>query len=345
MAHYKSTNFTLDALENRDPLRAQRRIEANMMKLASDVNVSIMNTITNQAAQTVKVTTAAGDFDDIALCQTRFDQIGVPYEERHLGLGPQAAAGLSSYLQGSERPFGNATTDDALKNMKVPFMAGFYAHKLNYVKQLTAAAGGGALTIDTQAAATNYYVPSAITSTTGDEFVNTDNRRQTITVSSTTNVVAGDRFTIDGIFEVHRETKLSTGQLKTFVVIEVVNATTLVISSPIISNQGGSAAEAQYQNCVVTESATASITFLNTVGGAANLFWHRDSVALLPGNISVDNDAGMGVARYTTANGIEIVMTKQGQIDDLKAKYRMDAFYGTVNLDPDMNGVLLFSQT
>jgi hypothetical protein len=54
--------------------------------------------------------------------------------------------------------------------------------------------------------------------------LNVDNRYQTVTVSSTTGVVAGDAFTIDGIEAVHHITKRSTGELKTFRVIEVVTA-------------------------------------------------------------------------------------------------------------------------
>lgn len=344
MSHYKSSNFTLDGKESRDPERINRRIQAAMMKLASDVNVSILDTISSQAAQTIKISTAAGDFDDAALAQTRFDQIGVPDEDRHLGLGPQAAAGFSSYLQGDARSFGNAVTDQALENMKVPFMAGFYTHKLNYVNRLTGASAG-AVTIDTQTAATNYYVPTAVTETTPGEFVNTDNRRQTITVSSTATLKPGDRFTIAGVEEVHRETKKTTGQLKTFVVISITNGTTMVISSPIISAQGASAAEKQYQNCVVSQSATAAITKLNTVDADMNLFWHRDSIAILPGSIVIPEDSGMGIGSFTTDNGITIMLMRQGVIETTKVKYRLDAFYGTVNLDPDMNGVMLFSQT
>jgi hypothetical protein len=344
MSHYKSSNFTLDGQEHRDPQRVERRIQAAMMKLASDVNVSILNTISNQAAQTVKVTTAPGDFDDVTLCQTRFDQIGVPEEDRHIGYSPAASAGLNSFFQGDARSYGNYITDESLKNKMLPYMACFWAHKLNYVNRLDAALGGGALTIDTQVGATNYYVPTAITETTPGEFVNTDNRRHTITVSSTTNVVAGDRFTIGGVFEINREAKLSTGALKTFVVLSVDSGTTMTISSPIISAQGGSDAEKQYQNCTVAPAAAAAITFLNTADADMNLFWHRDAVSILPGNIVIPDDAGMGLGSYTTSNGITITLMRQGAIDTTKVKYRLDAFYGTVLLDPDMAGVQLFSQ-
>ena len=79
-------------------------------------------------------------------------------------------------------------------------------------------------------------------------------------------ILAGDAFTIGNVEAVHHITKQSTGQLKTFRVVAVPSGTTLVITPAIVSNQGGSDAEAQYQNCVVTaQSGTASITWLNNI--------------------------------------------------------------------------------
>jgi hypothetical protein len=51
---------------------------------------------------------------------------------------------------------------------------------------------------------------------------------------------------------VHHINKNDTGQLKTFRVIAVPSSTTLVISPPIISNQGASDVEANYQNALST---------------------------------------------------------------------------------------------
>jgi hypothetical protein len=103
-------------------------------------------------------------------------------------------------------------------------------------------------------------VPVATTASTGG-VLNVDNRYQTVTVSTTTGVVAGDAFTIDGIEAVHHITKRSTGELKTFRVIEVVNGTSMVISPPIISAAiTPTDAELQYQNVeVVAAGATAAI--------------------------------------------------------------------------------------
>jgi hypothetical protein len=175
-----------------------------------------------------------------------------------------------------------------------------------------------------------------------------DNRYQTVTVSSSTNVVAGDAFTIAGVNAVHHITKQDTGQLKTFRVISVpAGGTTLIISPPIISNQSenDTPATAEYQNCVVNaKSATSAIVWLNTAAAPINCFWQKDAIEILPGRYAVPQDAGANVMRASTDQGIELVMQKQYDINTMKTRYRLDTIFGVVNKQPEMTGIILFGQ-
>jgi hypothetical protein len=193
------------------------------------------------------------------------------------------------------------------------------------------------------AAGNNIYVPQATSVATTGEASNVDNRFQTVTVNDTTGVVAGDCFTIDGVLAVHHITKQSTGALKTFRVIQVVNATSLVISPPIISGAGGDAAQ-QYQNVEVTGNAAAPIVYRNTGASAINPFWQKDALEILPGRFAVPSDSGAAVMRGATDQGIELVMQKFYDINTMKIKYRLDTLYGVVNKQPEMSGILLFGQ-
>jgi hypothetical protein len=176
--------------------------------------------------------------------------------------------------------------------------------------------------------------------------INVDNRYQTITVSNSVGVVAGDAFTIDGVVALHHITKQSTGQLKTFRVISVpAGGVTLVISPGIISNQGSTDAEAQYQNVSVTPAAAAPINWLNTAASNINVFWQKDSLEILPGRYAVPADAGTAVMRASTDQGVELVMQKFYDIDTMTIKYRLDTLFGVVNKQPEMSGILLFNQT
>ena len=271
---------------------------------------------------------------------------GVPMENRYLALSTRDYNSIANSLQGTARSYGNAISDQALRTGFVGQVASFETYKLDYAVRKAAAAGGGGLTVNTTAAGGNWYTPKATTVAATGETSNVDNRFQTITISSSTNVAAGDCFTIDGVFAVHHITKQSTGVLKTFRVIAVPSSTTLVISPAIVPAQAGVDSTEQYQNVVIpTTSATAAVVFLNTQAAALNCFWQRDAIEILPGRYAVPSDAGAAVMRGTTDQGVELVMTKQYDIKTMKTFYRLDTLFGVVNKQPEMSGVILFGQT
>lgn len=340
--NYKTVPFQMNSLELRDALQEDRLGAAAKNKLASDINVAIMSTAALQGTLVVKRTAAASGYDDVAQADAIMNEQGVPDYDRTLALSSRDYNGMANDLSKASRSFGNEKSDSAYERSRVGMVAGFDTLKLDYANRLTAAAGTG-LTISTLDGATNYLVPAATQAVTGGT-TNVDNRYQTVTLPSTTGVAAGDCFTIAGVEAVHHITKQSTGQLKTFRVISVTNATTMVISPGIISNQVASDASAQYQNCIVTPSGTAAIVFLNTTTAYANPFWQRDALELLPGRYAVPSDAGTAVMRGTTDNGIELVMQKFYDINTMTTKYRCDTLFGVVNKQPEMSGIMLFGQ-
>lgn len=338
----KSAPWILDAKELRDALQEGRLGEGAKQKLASDINVAIMNIAANQGTLVVKRTAAATGFDDVAAAEAIMNEQGVPMFERCLALSTRDYNGMASNLAGRQTVQGKVQT--AYEKAFVGMIASFDTYKLDYANRLTVAAGGGALTINTLVAGANFYVPKATSVAATGEKSNVDNRFQRVTVSATTNVAAGDCFTIAGVNAVHHITKGDTGQLKTFRVISVDSGTTMTISPPIISAQGSSDAELQYKNVTVTGSATAAIVFLNTATASVNPFWQRDALEILPGRYAVPTDAGTAVMRATTEQGIEVVMQKFYDINTMKTKYRLDTLFGVVNKQPEMSGIILFSQ-
>ena len=344
IGYNKSVPWIMTATELRDALQEGRLGDAAKQKLASDINVALMAVASLQGTLVVARSTAAAGFDDVAQAEAIMNEQGVNQFDRNLALSTRDYNGMASNLGARQTLQGKTLT--AYEKAYVGLVASFDTFKLDYANRLLAASGGGGLTVDTLAATLNYYVPRATSVATTGEVSNVDNRYQTLTVSATTNVRAGDCFTVATVNAVHHITKQDTGQLKTFRVISVPSATTLVISPPMITAQGGSDAERQYQNCVVnTPAANSAIVFLNTVTNYANPFWQKDAMELLPGRYAVPSDAGAAVLRSTTENGIEIVMQKQYDINTMKTKYRLDTFFGVVNKQPEMTGIMLFSQT
>ena len=338
----KTVPWTMTTLDLRDALQEGRFGEAAKQKLASDINVAIMNVAASQGTLVVPIASASGDYDDIALCDSIMSEQGVPENERFLGLSSRDYNGLAGNLSAASRSFGNAKSDKAYERSFVGMVASFDTYKFDYANRITAAAGG-VTTIDTQNAAVNYLVPQATSNSVGGQ-INVDNRYQTVTVSNTVGVVAGDAFTIDGVAAVHHITKQSTGELKTFRVISVTNGTQMVISPGIISNQVASDAAAQYKNVTVTPAAAAPINWLNTAPSNINVFWQRDALEILPGRYSLPADAGAAIMRATTDQGVELVMQKFYDIDSMVIKYRLDTLFGVVNKQPEMSGILLFNQ-
>ncbi len=339
----RTVPWTMTALELRDALQENRLGDAAKQKLASDINLAIMNVAAAQGSLVVDVSGAAGDYDDVALADSIMNEQGVVNFDRFLALSSRDYNGLAGNLAAVTRSFGNQKSDRAYERSYVGMVAGFETYKMDYANRIAAAAGGATL-IDTQAAANNYLVPSATSTALTGETQNVDNRFQTITVDNTGGVVAGDAFTIDGVEAVHHITKQSTGQLKTFRVVQVVDGTHLVITPGIISNQGGTDAEAQYQNCIVTPAAAAPFTWLNVNATNINPFWQRDALEILPGRYAVPTDAGTAVMRASTDQGIELVMQKWYDINSMTTLYRLDTLFGVVNKQPEMSGILLFNQ-
>ena len=334
--------WQMDALELRDALQEDRLGAAAKQKLASDINLSVMDLAAAQGTLVVDVATAAGDYDDIALCDSIMNEQGVMAEDRYLALSSRDYNGMAGNLAVATRSFTGNKSANAYERSYVGPVAGFETYKLDYANRCNA--NSASRTIATNGAQVR-YVPKATTSSVAG-VLNVDNRYQTVTVSSTTGILAGDAFTIDGIEAVHHITKRSTGQLKTFRVIEVVDGTSMVISPPIIgANSSPTDAEQQYQNVsVVSTSATAPLNFLNTTASNINPFWRKDSIELLPGRYAVPDGAGVDVLRAATDQGIELVMTKKFDPLTFQTLYTLDTLYGVVMTNPEMAGILLFNQ-
>lgn len=338
----KCSAWQMNALELRDALQEGRLGDSAKQKLASDINLSVMDLAAAQGTLVVDVATAPGTYDDVALCDSIMNEQGVMAGDRYLALSSRDYNGMAGNLAVATRSFTGTKSANAYERSFVGEVASFQTYKLDYANRC--AANSASRTIATNGAQVR-YVPQATTTSTGG-VLNVDNRYQTVTVSSTTGITAGDAFTITGIEAVHHITKRSTGALKTFRVISVDSGTTMTISPPIIgANSSPTDAELQYKNVqVVSTSATASLNFLNTTASNINPFWHKDSIELLPGRYAVPDGAGVDVLRASTDQGIELVMTKKFDPLTFQTLYTLDTLYGVVMTNPEMAGILLFNQ-
>jgi len=339
----RSVPWAMTATELRDALQEQRLGDAAKQKLASDINVSLMTVAANQGTLVVKRTAAASGFDDIAAADALMNESGVQQFDRFCALSSRDYNNMASNLANRGTMAGKPTT--AYERAYVGNIAGFETFKMDYANSLAVRAGV-TVTIN---GANQYYTPKATSTAGTGETNNVDNRFQNINITVTSGTVkVGDAFTILGVNNVHAITKGDTGQLKTFRITAIVTGAggtgTVQISPPIISGGGGTDAELQYKNCTATPANGAAITFLNTATASVNPFWQKDALEILPGRYAVPESAGADVMRGTTDQGLELVMTKQFDINTLTTKFRLDTLYGVVNKQPEMSGIILFGQ-
>lgn len=340
----RSSPFALTEKEARDQMQEGRLGAAAKQKLASDINLAVMNVAAYQGTLVVKRTGAATGFDDVAQCEAIMNEQGVDSTNRFLALSTRDYNSMAKDLAQRQTLTGKPLT--AYERAYIGQIASFDTYKLDYgVRQQGATATGVVIN-----GANQYYVPKATSTAVTGEMSNVDNRYQNINVTVGANTIkVGDAFTIAGVYSVHHITKQATDQLKTFRVINIVSGAggsgTIQISPPIISGGGGTDAELAYQNVSATPANGAAITFLNTVTANVNPFWVKDAIELLPGVQGVPTDAGAAVMRAKTDQGIEVVFQKFYDINTKKIKYRFDVRYGVVNLQPEMTGIMLFNQT
>lgn len=344
----RSSPWTMDATELRDALQEGRLGAAAKQKIASDINLAVVNAVSQLGSLVVKRTVTATGFDDLAQADSLMNEQGIDYDDRYAVFGSRDYNAMAGNLAARPYMVEGQKAADAYEMATVGRrLAGFErVLKADYIQRLTAAAG---VTV-TVNGANQYTVPKAITTTPGGALqTNVDNRIQAlaITVASGT-VKVGDAFTIAGVNNVHPITKVDTGQLKTFRVVGIVSGAggtgTIQITPSIISGTGGTDAELAYQNCTAAPATGAAITWLNTANAAVNCFWKKEAVEILPGRLAVPSDQGLAVMRGTTDQGIELVMTKQAHIETYKSLYRIDAFFGVSVTNPEMTGIMLFNQ-
>jgi hypothetical protein len=350
LGYDKTVPWKMTSNDLNDPQQRERKLASATQALASSINISVANVAALQSTLTVKRTVAASGFDDLAAADSLMLEQGLVGDvgRRVSVLHARDYNNMASVLA-KPATSANSKVNPAYERGYVGTVSGFDTFKAEYTYRLTAAAG---VTV-TMSAANQYYTPKATSTATTGEQQNVDNRYQTISIAVTSGTVkVGDKFTIAGVNAVNHITKADTGQLKTFTITQIVTGAggtgTVQISPPIISGQGATKPELEYQNVTATPANGAAIVFLNTAACNASPFWDERAIELLPGRTGVDEGlaaAGAAYMRGSTELGVELFMYKFFDINTKVYKYRVDARWGVGMTNPEMCGVVLFSQT
>jgi hypothetical protein len=150
---------------------------------------------------------------------------------------------------------------------------------------------------------------------------------------TSTSLKSGDIITIADVYEVHPETKQSTGKLKKFTVTadvsDTAGAITMTISPAIIA--GGA-----YQNVTARAGDNKAITVLGTSATAygQNIAFHKDAFAFVTADLEVPN--GVDMAAREVYDGVSMRFVRWFDGDTGEFKSRIDILYGYAPVYPEL---------
>lgn len=176
------------------------------------------------------------------------------------------------------------------------------------------------------------------TTTTANSWASTTTLNVDGATSGTT-LVAGDIITLSGCYDVHPESKESTGKLKTFVVQSTATMTTggaadVVVRPALIWGSGNA-----FQNCYIPGGTSDGLT-VTRIGAAStqfgqDLFFQEDAFVFATADLEDVSQYGAWGARETM-DGISMRLARQYAIASDTVPCRIDILFGFGGLYPDL---------
>lgn len=152
----------------------------------------------------------------------------------------------------------------------------------------------------------------------------------TITLSGGTGTsVAGDVFTIAGVFSVHPETKVSTGVLQQFVVVTGGTTSQVVSPTPVTSG-------ATQNVTIVGAGAGKAVVFAGTASTAVgtSLLFQKEAFAFATADLLMPK--GVDFAAREVMDGVSMRIVRQYDISNDKFPTRLDVLYGYKTIRPQL---------
>jgi hypothetical protein len=261
-------------------------------------------------------------FADFAKGPERLDEMAVPMGQRCAALSPADHWGMV----GSQTNLnaGEGLVNSAYKTGKLGIIGGVDTYMSQVIPTHTVGDHGGTPVID-----------GASQNVTYDTAKNT--WTQTLVTDgwdTSVDLLAGDVFTIAGVYMVNPKTKASTGILQQFVVTEDVTTnasasadTNLTISPPIITS-------GPHQTVDAAPADGAAINYAGTAntGYKQNLVYDKAAFALAMVPMEMPQGAFNGSRQSYKDMSVRVIPVYDGTNDI--SKWRLDVLYGRKLIDP-----------
>jgi hypothetical protein len=341
---------SLNAKDLRDMRYLKRRGKAAAIKLSANINRGVAQLVANTGSLYVPRTGLISKYDDAAECEAIMDA-----HEINIGMGRSMFYNTKDYTRSAADLANRGTLSPNIpegayrRSMVGSEIAGFDLFRANFQGNLLAAAAGAATVAGAQT-----FKPQATEPVPGANATrNVDNRFANIVINDSSTFKAGDRISFAGVNGVSHINKLDTNEEKTFVVVAVDPAgaanTLQVYPKPVALDDGTLGREERaYANVTTSLADGIAINKLNIQDAGINSFWANDSIELISGHLPVDGeffDSIKKVIKETTDSGLDLYFAYQSGINNLDLKMRVFTFWGAVNLNPEMNGIMQGGQS
>lgn len=208
---------------------------------------------------------------------------------------------------------------------------------------------GGADPATTVTAESKFVPEGGSVDTSTGVVTNVDYRIATIPVTSSASYNVGDKVTFtngsDPVYAVGASDKTNTLVERTFTIVAIPSGTSVSIyPKPIALNDGDLTLTQQaYANVDTYIDNGAVMNRVNIDDSArTNIFWDKEAVEVISGTIPADlfkSWDGKRTIQETMANGQEMYMIYDSDIQDMNFRYRLFTWWGITIRDPSRCGV------
>lgn len=334
----KHVDFTYQPTERElsvDALLEDSVLKAKMAALAQQIESDVANEAKEFASWVGTPGQLVNSATDFLQAPQRLDEFAVPNSDR-IGIMPPADWYATAGSFTSNNFYGNAINDPALRRVSLPMIGDVQPYKAQTSTSITTGTRSAADSLGILIAGANQNVNYAAVKDGYSQTIDLDN----LTPGST--ILRGEVFTIPGVFAVNPRTKVSTGFLQNFVVLEdatadSTGAVTLTIANPIIIPSGSNETlrtNTAFQTVTAAPTNDTAVTFFGSASTTYNVpcVYHRDALAL-----SFVRPARPHTGEYSYATDPETGVTirmwsfSDGLTDT--HRYRCDVLYGVDNID------------
>lgn len=299
---------------------SERVIRPAMIQIANQIDQQVMSLYKDIPQWVGTPGTLVQSFAGFAKGAQNMDQRSVPMGGRSAVLAPAdfwALAGSQTAL------FSQAINNKSYREGEIGKIGGIDTFMSQNAPTFTTGPMGGAPLINGAAQNTTYDTTGANTQT-----LITDGW----TAAAAARVVAGDVFTIAGVFDVNPVTKATLPFLKQFVVksngsSDAGGNLTLTIAPQIITTGA-------FQTVSAAPADDAALTFVGTANTSYtnNLFFDRNAFALV--TVPMVKPPGAVECSRMSKNGISVRVIPFYDGTNDKSTWRLDVLYGTKTIDP-----------